>query len=428
MSGVISGQQGAACAAHTQSRHATLASPCCLHLPHQSPRTTPHCMAQGVHPAGLAKVQQQDLREFIQLCINHDPEARPEARQLLKSPYFESIRTGKLSCPGVDRNIVERNLMECEESRTPTGSSEGSHASDDELAPSRSGELPAQQQQQQGGSAGAGSAPGSAGAAAGAGQAAANGGAQAVQVQARRTDSTGLPAAPPPSQGAGGAAAGAAPPNPAQHALLGSRASMGSSSSLASHLESGQQLQHAGSGGGALPHMEFAAASRTQSPAPHQQQQQHGYANGSGPVSSGSMQQGPGGEQGHANGHDQNGHHQGHMVVMNGHHEYFISGEEEGTMGSSGQRQFMVTCRPVDGQHKGCYSFQLKFLEPEGACSGAAAAGVGGGCEGCWAWGCSVEGPELVSSISSISSGFAAGFKMQPLVCCVAARRPQQDH
>mmetsp|Transcript_3161 Transcript_3161/g.5418 ORF Transcript_3161/g.5418 Transcript_3161/m.5418 type:complete len:814 (+) Transcript_3161:328-2769(+) len=69
-------------------------------------------VTQGVLPAGLAKVEHPELREFITVCINHDPEARPEARQLLKSTYFDSIRKGTLSCPGVDRLIVERNLGE----------------------------------------------------------------------------------------------------------------------------------------------------------------------------------------------------------------------------------------------------------------------------------------------------------------------------
>lgn len=56
---------------------------------------------QSVPPAGLAKVHSPELREFIELCIQHDPDKRPEARQLLKSPFFDSIRTGKMSCPGL---------------------------------------------------------------------------------------------------------------------------------------------------------------------------------------------------------------------------------------------------------------------------------------------------------------------------------------
>ncbi|KAJ9528858.1 hypothetical protein QJQ45_000094 [Haematococcus lacustris] len=65
-------------------------------------------VTSGVHPAGILTVEHVELRDFIVLCINHDPDKRPEARQLLKSSYFDSIRTGKLSCPGVDRGIVER--------------------------------------------------------------------------------------------------------------------------------------------------------------------------------------------------------------------------------------------------------------------------------------------------------------------------------
>lgn len=52
--------------------------------------------AQGVLPAGLEKVKSQELREFITQCIAHDPDSRPDTRQLLKHPFFESIRTGKV--------------------------------------------------------------------------------------------------------------------------------------------------------------------------------------------------------------------------------------------------------------------------------------------------------------------------------------------
>lgn len=58
---------------------------------------------QGVLPSGLDKVENQELRDFIELCISHDPELRPHSRQLLKHTFFESIRSGKMSCPGVDK-------------------------------------------------------------------------------------------------------------------------------------------------------------------------------------------------------------------------------------------------------------------------------------------------------------------------------------
>lgn len=54
------------------------------------------CPLQGVLPAGLEKVKSQELREFITQCIAHDPDSRPDTRQLLKHPFFESIRTGKV--------------------------------------------------------------------------------------------------------------------------------------------------------------------------------------------------------------------------------------------------------------------------------------------------------------------------------------------
>lgn len=57
----------------------------------------------GVLPAGLSKIENASVREFVELCICHDTEQRPESRQLLKHPFFESIRTGKMSCPGVDK-------------------------------------------------------------------------------------------------------------------------------------------------------------------------------------------------------------------------------------------------------------------------------------------------------------------------------------
>lgn len=81
-------------------------------------------VTQGVLPGGLAKVEDQALREFIELCIGHDPEQRPEARQLLKHSFFESIRTGKMSCPGVDKAICERNF----EDEPPEGSSSSDEA------------------------------------------------------------------------------------------------------------------------------------------------------------------------------------------------------------------------------------------------------------------------------------------------------------
>lgn len=55
----------------------------------------PHGL-QGVYPAGLEKVKSQELREFITQCIAHDPDSRPGTHQLLKHPFFESIRTGKV--------------------------------------------------------------------------------------------------------------------------------------------------------------------------------------------------------------------------------------------------------------------------------------------------------------------------------------------
>ncbi|KAG2444928.1 hypothetical protein HXX76_001664 [Chlamydomonas incerta] len=71
-------------------------------------------VTQGIHPGGLSKVEGQNLREFIQVCIQHDPNQRPEARQLLKHPFFESIRA-QLSCGGTDRVPVDRSVGTPEE-------------------------------------------------------------------------------------------------------------------------------------------------------------------------------------------------------------------------------------------------------------------------------------------------------------------------
>lgn len=45
----------------------------------------------GVRPAGLQKIQSHELAEFINLCISPRNQ-RPRSRQLLKHPYFDSIR------------------------------------------------------------------------------------------------------------------------------------------------------------------------------------------------------------------------------------------------------------------------------------------------------------------------------------------------
>eukprot|EP00201_Polytomella_parva_P011243 CAMPEP_0175061828 /NCGR_PEP_ID=MMETSP0052_2-20121109/13808_1 /TAXON_ID=51329 ORGANISM="Polytomella parva, Strain SAG 63-3" /NCGR_SAMPLE_ID=MMETSP0052_2 /ASSEMBLY_ACC=CAM_ASM_000194 /LENGTH=793 /DNA_ID=CAMNT_0016327739 /DNA_START=103 /DNA_END=2481 /DNA_ORIENTATION=- len=49
-------------------------------------------VTMGIHPAGLTKVENKELREFIEVCIQHDSNQRPLARQLLKHAFFESIR------------------------------------------------------------------------------------------------------------------------------------------------------------------------------------------------------------------------------------------------------------------------------------------------------------------------------------------------
>ena len=52
---------------------------------------------QGVRPSGLERVLDRDLAEFINVCISPRNE-RPRSRQLLKHPYFETIRREKGVC------------------------------------------------------------------------------------------------------------------------------------------------------------------------------------------------------------------------------------------------------------------------------------------------------------------------------------------
>lgn len=68
-------------------------------------------VTQGIQPAGLTKVKDQELRDFIMLCIQHNPRSRPEARQLLKHPFFRSIRDS-LPCNASTKELAERPLPE----------------------------------------------------------------------------------------------------------------------------------------------------------------------------------------------------------------------------------------------------------------------------------------------------------------------------
>ncbi len=70
---------------------------------------TAGCVVQGVRPAGLQQVTNQELADFINLCISARDQ-RPRSRMLLKHAYFDSIRPiGQLAsksqarplpCPG----------------------------------------------------------------------------------------------------------------------------------------------------------------------------------------------------------------------------------------------------------------------------------------------------------------------------------------
>jgi hypothetical protein len=56
-------------------------------------------------------VQDGELRDFIMLCIQHDSTSRPEARQLLKHPFFRSLRDS-LPCNASAKELAERPLPE----------------------------------------------------------------------------------------------------------------------------------------------------------------------------------------------------------------------------------------------------------------------------------------------------------------------------
>ncbi|GMH39825.1 hypothetical protein BSKO_07729 [Bryopsis sp. KO-2023] len=49
-------------------------------------------VSQGIHPASLQKIRTKELRNFIELCIAHEPKDRLATRKLLKHPFFNSVR------------------------------------------------------------------------------------------------------------------------------------------------------------------------------------------------------------------------------------------------------------------------------------------------------------------------------------------------
>lgn len=56
-------------------------------------------VSMGIHPASLAKIEDTECREFIELCINHFHERRPSARELVKHAFFDDIRNCNPSTP-----------------------------------------------------------------------------------------------------------------------------------------------------------------------------------------------------------------------------------------------------------------------------------------------------------------------------------------
>lgn len=65
----------------------------------------------GVYPGALAKVEDAETREFIELCINHYHERRPTARQLVKNPFFDDVRQERQMDP-------EATMRKADDSKT----------------------------------------------------------------------------------------------------------------------------------------------------------------------------------------------------------------------------------------------------------------------------------------------------------------------
>jgi len=59
-------------------------------------------VTEGVPPAALATIEDEETRQFIKLCTRYNHEQRPSARQLVKHKYFDDVRppspSSKLFC------------------------------------------------------------------------------------------------------------------------------------------------------------------------------------------------------------------------------------------------------------------------------------------------------------------------------------------
>jgi len=49
-------------------------------------------VTEGVPPQALEKIEDQDTRNFIEMCIRYEHKTRPSARQLVKHKFFDSVR------------------------------------------------------------------------------------------------------------------------------------------------------------------------------------------------------------------------------------------------------------------------------------------------------------------------------------------------
>lgn len=58
-------------------------------------------VTHGVYPAALSRIEETEVRDFIELCISHDHMQRPAARELLKHPFFDTVRNEQEITPSI---------------------------------------------------------------------------------------------------------------------------------------------------------------------------------------------------------------------------------------------------------------------------------------------------------------------------------------
>ena len=89
-------------------------------------------VTQGIPPSSLRRVQSNDARNFILLClgIGEDANARPSAKDLLKHPFLEKNSDDELTVevePAVEDMVIEegRSSMTFSDTGSDFGSTSG---------------------------------------------------------------------------------------------------------------------------------------------------------------------------------------------------------------------------------------------------------------------------------------------------------------